>query len=374
MVTHKENPMNMLQIHMMSIAIITSIACALPGVFMVLRGVALMSDAISHAILLGIVLMFMVVQSLGSPFLIFGAALAGLLTVFCTELLIATNCLKKDAAIGLVFPLFFSIAVILITTHTRDIHIDMDMVLLGELAFAPFHRFIAWNIDCGPQALWTMGPILLMNIIFIALFYKELKISIFDIQYAAVTGFKPMLIYYLLMAIVSITAVGAFDVVGSIVVVALMVTPAATAYIISHSVDQMLAIALCLASIAALGGYWFAWAFDVSIAGSIALISGVLFMCVLIFSPNDGLLMRYWFIRKTHDDIVVDSICALLYTSIPQRASTLFLADQLFLNKLTFHHTIRRGTDKGLLLFKDGIVLLTNLGHTRAIHILERHI
>lgn len=361
--------MNILQIHMMSIAIITSIACTLPGVFIVLRGVALMSDAISHAILLGIVLMFMVVQSLGSPLLLLGAALAGLGTVFGTELLIATQCLKKDAAIGLVFPLFFSIAVILINLYTRDVHIDMDMVLLGELAFAPFHRFIVGTTDYGPQALWIMSSILLLNILFITVFYKELKIGIFDSTYAAVTGFKPILIYYALMATVSITAVGAFDVVGSIVVVALMITPAATAYILASTVHTVLFIAILFSIASACGGYWFAWAFDVSIAGSIALISGFLFLCVLIFSPDYGIVVRFLFLHKKQDDLIIDSICALMYQTRISHASEQYIIDQLVLTKKSFDRAMRRGIHKNLLLLDNNTVTLTPKGQLHAIDV-----
>jgi manganese/zinc/iron transport system permease protein len=274
--------MNMLQVHMLSIALITSITCALPGVFLVLRGVALMSDAISHAILFGIVIMFMLVQSLESPLLMVGAAMAGLVTVAGTELLIATDRLKKDAAIGLVFPLLFSIAVILISSYTRTVHLDMDMVLLGELAFAPFHRLRVWGVDYGPRALWMMSCLLLANLLFIYFFYKELKIGIFDTIYAQVTGFRPTLVYYLLMTMVSFTAVGSFDVVGSIVVVALMITPAATAFLCVQTLHQMLLVAVSAAALAAFLGYWFASLCDVSIAGSIALVSGLLFIAALV--------------------------------------------------------------------------------------------
>ena len=125
------------QFEIILIACTVSVACVLPGVFLILRGISLMSDAISHAVLLGIVLSFFIVKDLGSPLLIIGASLAGVLTVSLTELLIHSKRLKKDAAIGLVFPVFFSIGVILINLGARNIHLDTDAVLLGELALAP---------------------------------------------------------------------------------------------------------------------------------------------------------------------------------------------------------------------------------------------
>lgn len=142
------------QIDVLVLASLVSLACALPGVFLVLRKVALMSDAISHAILFGIVIAFFVVKNLNSPLLVFGAAITGVLTVVLTELLINSGKLKKDAAIGLVFPLLFSLGVILLTRYAGDVHLDTQCVLFGEIAFAPFSRLIAGG---GIGARWRRG-------------------------------------------------------------------------------------------------------------------------------------------------------------------------------------------------------------------------
>ena len=208
------------------IAVVVAAACALPGVFLVLRRMAMMADAISHTVLLGIVLAFFVVADLQSPWLMLGAAAVGVLTVSLVELLNRTRLVKQDAAIGLVFPALFSLAVILISRFARGVHLDVDAVLLGELAFAPFDRIEILGLDL-PHALVTMGVILVLNAGLIALFYKELKLSTFDAGLAATLGFAPGLLHYGLMALVSVTAVGAFDAVGAMLVVALMVTPAA---------------------------------------------------------------------------------------------------------------------------------------------------
>src|SRR3989344_2709845 len=156
------------QIEIMIIASVVAVTCALPGVFLILRRMALMSDAISHSILLGIVIAFFAVRSLSSPLLIIGAAVMGVITVSLTEMLVNTRKVKEDAAIGLVFPALFSIAIILITKYASKVHIDTDAVLLGEIAFAPFKRLAIAGIDVGPQAMWVMGTILIINIAFIA--------------------------------------------------------------------------------------------------------------------------------------------------------------------------------------------------------------
>lgn len=273
------------------IAVIVAIACALPGVFLVLRRMAMMSDAISHTVLLGIVVAFFVIGSLDSPLLILAAAGMGVITVSLVELLMRTRLVRQDAAIGLVFPALFSVAVILISRFARGVHLDVDAVLLGELTFAPFDRVDIGSIDL-PRSLVVMGIILLINVVFISLFYKELKLTTFDAGLAAALGFSPTFVHYGLMIIVSVTAVGAFDAVGSILVVALMITPPAAAYLLTDRLSRMLLYSAALAAAGAIGGFWLARAMDASIAGSIATVLGVLFLGVFLLAPQRGLLAQ----------------------------------------------------------------------------------
>ena len=135
------------QFEIQLIASMVAVACALLGVFLVLRRMAMMSDAISHTVLLGIVIAFFITRSITSPLLLIGAALMGVLTVSLVELINRTRLVREDAAIGLVFPAIFSIAVIMISRFAGDVHLDTDAVLLGELAFAPFNRLHIFGLD-----------------------------------------------------------------------------------------------------------------------------------------------------------------------------------------------------------------------------------
>ncbi len=279
------------QFEIILLACIVSAACAIPGVFLVLRKVSLMSDAISHAILLGIVVSFFIVKDIASPILLLGAAATGLLTVALTEILIGTKKLKEDASIGLVFPVFFSLGVILISKYAGDIHLDVDAVLLGEIAFAPFDRITLFGIDIA-RSLLVMGIILIINLVFIFAFYKELKMSTFDEGLAIALGFSPALVHYALMSIVSITAVGAFDAVGSILVVALMIAPACAAYLLTHRLPTMIALSALIGMLSGISGYYLAHAFDANIAGSIAMMCGVFFILSWLFSPTQGLIAQ----------------------------------------------------------------------------------
>lgn len=270
------------------IAVVVALACSLPGVFLVLRGSTMLSDAITHTVLLGIVLAFFVVNDLNSPFLIVGATLVGVLTVWLIETLQHTKLLSNDSAIGIVFPLFFSIAIILITRYAGNVHLDADSVLMGELAFAPFRRATLFGMDFGPKVLWSMLVILLINVLFITFFYKELKITTFDPGLAAALGFSPVFLHYALMTLVSLTAVGAYDSVGSILVVGFMVGPALTGYLLTHRLKRMILITLITAVFNSLVGVKAAFVLDTSIAGMIAVVTGITCLLAFLFSPSKG--------------------------------------------------------------------------------------
>ncbi|MBV7327244.1 metal ABC transporter permease [Chloroflexi bacterium TSY] len=283
--------MTLAQVEIQLIAAVVAGACALPGTFLILRQMAMMSDAISHTVLLGIVLAFFVVQEFGHPLLMTGAALMGILTVSLVELLNRTRLVKEDAAIGIVFPALFSIAVILISVFARNVHLDEHVVFQGDLVFAPFDRFELFGIDIGPRTLITMSIILLLNLLFLVLFYKELKLATFDAGLAAALGFSPTLLHYGLTAMVSITAVGAFDAVGSILVVALMIVPPATAYLLTDRLAIMLWLSVVVGVVGAVGGYWLARSLDSNIAGAMVTVIGLIFLATLLFSPQRGLIM-----------------------------------------------------------------------------------
>jgi manganese/zinc/iron transport system permease protein len=282
--------MNSPQIEIQLIAVVVAVACAIPGVFLVLRKMALISDAISHSILPGIVIGFFITQDLNSPLLILLAAFTGIITVVLVETIQKTGLVKEDTAIGLVFPSLFSIGVILIAKNANDVHLDVDAVLLGELAFAPFDRLLISGMDMGPKSLWVMGVVLVITLVLLLLFFKELKVSTFDTGLSSALGFSPFIIHYGLMSVSSITVVGAFDAVGAILVVALMIAPAATSYLLTSNLKKMLVLSIAFGVFSAIGGYWMAHWLDASISGSMTTVLGVVFLLVYLFAPSKGLL------------------------------------------------------------------------------------
>ncbi len=278
------------QIEIQIIALFVAVSCVLPGIFLVLGNKAMISDAITHTILLGIVSAFFVTKDLSSPFLLVGAATMGIITVWLTEWIGQSRLVSEDASIGIIFPFLFSIAIILITRYAGSVHLDTDSVLLGELAFAPFERLIVGNSDIGAKAIYVNGVLLLLDLLFVSIFFKELKLSTFDAVFCAVAGFSPVPIHYMLMSLVSITAVGAFQAVGSVLTVALMVGPPATAYLLFDDLKKILVASAGIAIANVLVGYRIAMRLDVSIAGSIATMVGISFLIVFVFGGERGLL------------------------------------------------------------------------------------
>ncbi len=285
-----------MNIEILMIAILTSIACSVVGVILVLRKMSMMSDAISHTVLLGIVLAFFIVPDLSSPFLIVGATLMGLVTVYLVEVLVKTKKTNEGAATGVVFTLLFSIAIVLISTQFRDTHLDVDAVLLGNLEFAIFQRVSLFGVDIGARLIYLMLIICVIVISVITLFYKEIKIIIFDPALALTLGFSVTIIHYLVMTLVSLTAVAAFDAVGSILVVALMIGPAITALLVSKNLAQTFVYAAMIGIINAVIGYFLALSLDINTSGAIASITLVVFLISLLFAPKKGLIANY--IRK----------------------------------------------------------------------------
>lgn len=276
------------QIEIQLIAALVAVACAIPGTFLVLRKMAMISDAISHSILPGIVLGFFLTHDLNSPLLILLAALTGVITVVLVEFIQKTGLVKEDTAIGLVFPALFSIGVILIAKNANDVHLDVDAVLLGELAFAPFDRLILGDTDMGPKSLWVIGTVLLITISLLLLFFKELKLSTFDKGLATTLGFSPVVLHYGLMTVSSVTVVSAFDAVGAVLVVALIIAPAATSYLLTDDLKKMLGLSCFFGIFSAISGYWMANVLDASIAGSMTTVLGIVFFLVYLFAPKRG--------------------------------------------------------------------------------------
>ncbi|WP_246939237.1 metal ABC transporter permease [Bacillus pinisoli] len=271
---------------------LVGLSCGIMGCFLILRKMSMLADAISHTVLLGIVLAFLISHSLNGVYMLIGAAVAGLVTTFIVQLL-SSGGIQEDAAIGVVFTSLFAVGVILLSLYAGDVHLDVEHALMGEISFIPWETISLPFIGDIPKAVVMLASIFILNLLLINLFYKEFKITSFDPSMAAAIGIPVLAIHYILMGMVSVTTVSAFDSVGAILVVAMLIAPGATAYLLTDRFKTMLLLSGAIGIFDSVIGYYGAKLFDVSISGSMAVAAGLVFLCSWMFSPKYGLLSKW---------------------------------------------------------------------------------
>jgi len=272
-------------------------SCGFLGCFLILRRMAMLGDAISHAILPGIVLAFLFSGTRETLPMLIGAAIMGLLTVFLVQFLHQGG-VKSDAAIGVTFTALFSVGVVLVSLYTQQVDLDLDCVLYGEIAYVPWDTWQAWGIEFGPRAVWAVGGVFLFSLLIVGLFFKQFKLCSFDPAMAAAVGIPVVFFHYLLMTLVSMTTVAAFESVGAILVVAMLVVPAATAYLLTDRLHIMLLLSMAAGVVSAVLGYLLAAWLDSSISGAMTAVSGLLFLSAFLFSPRHGVVAKALAQRK----------------------------------------------------------------------------
>ncbi|MEJ8303759.1 metal ABC transporter permease [Saccharibacillus sacchari] len=279
-------------------AVLVASTCSILGCFLILRRMALVGDAISHAVLPGIAIAFLMSGTRDSMWMLLGATAFGLLTVFLIQTL-QTSGLQSDASIGIVFTALFAVGVLLISLNAQHIDLDLDCVLFGEIAYVPWDTWTLGGTDMGPRAVWMLGITLTVILLLLGLFYKQFKICAFDPAMAVACGIPVLLFHYLLMGMVSMTAVSSFESVGAILVVGMLIIPAATAYLLTNRLGVMIGLSVAVGIVSAVAGYLISYALDASIAGCIVSVAGILFILALILAPKNGLIARFARRRNT---------------------------------------------------------------------------
>lgn len=273
-------------------------SCAILGCFLILRKMAMIGDAISHAVLPGIVIAFLVSGSRASVPMLLGAASFGVITTFLIEWLSKKAKMQNDAAIGLVFTFLFAVGIIMLTLFADKLDLDAHCVLYGEIAFVPLDQLIVNGMAFGPRKAWLLGSLFLFVITVVIIGYRGLFITTFDAAYAVSVGVSAVLWHYILMALVSLVTVVSFEAVGAILVVAFLVVPAATAYLLTDNLLKMIFIAVCIGVLSSFVGYFFAKLINGSIPGAMSTVLGALFLMSFLFSPKYGVLGKRLFYRK----------------------------------------------------------------------------
>tara|TARA_R110002072_G_scaffold55007_8_gene143784 strand:- start:794 stop:1681 length:888 start_codon:yes stop_codon:yes gene_type:complete len=260
-----------------------AISCGLLGCYLVLRKMAMVGDAISHAVLPGIVLAYLFSGSREAIPMLIGAAVIGVLTTILIELFYKKAKLQIDASIGITFTWLFAIGIILISVFAGQIDLDQDCVLYGEIAYVPLDLWVSeGGLNLGPRSLWISGTLLIILLIFIKISYKALFITTFNEDFAKALGINVAFWHFALMGSVSLTTVVSFESIGAILVVAFLIVPPSAAYLLTHELKKMLLLTSVLAILAAIGGYYLAAWLNGSIAGAMATVCGIEFFGIWI--------------------------------------------------------------------------------------------
>lgn len=304
------------------IAILAAMCCAIPGSFLLVRRQSMLGDAVSHAVLPGIALGFLLSGTRDSQWMFLGAAVAGVATAVCAQLLISLGRVDRGAALGIVFTTFFAIGLVLIVQTADHVDLDPSCVLYGQIEVAPLDtiEFSGWHI---PRAVIVLGVMLLVNILVMLLMWKELVITSFDSAVAQSQGVTPGIMQQVLMVLVAATCVAAFETVGSILVISLLVAPAAAARLLTDRLGVLVVLATVFAAGTAAVGQFAALTLpgrftsveDASIAGMIALVSGALVIVAAIASPNRGIVSRWINVQRIRLRTVEEDLLGALYRS-----------------------------------------------------------
>ena len=379
------------------IGVLAAVACALPGAWLVVRGMGLMGDAISHAVLPGIAIGFMISGTRSGGWMFAGAAISGVAAALLSQVVHRWGRVEHGAAMGLVFTAFFSLGLLLIVQTADTVDLDVNCVLYGAIEMAPLDvvTIAGWPMEVigitsmdVPRIVIPLTVMVLINLLVIVVLYKELLLSAFDASLSSTQGFDARWLHYGVMALTAATCVACFEAVGSIITVALIVAPPAAALLLSRRMSVVLLISVVIGGAAAVLGHLSAITLpglilgrqvDTSSAGMMAVMAAVLFVIVAMVAPQRGVVSRWIFRRRQTARIAVEDALGLLFR-LQERAIT---ADAEAVTRL-LHSDVRVGPRraagvlsklrrKSLAALSDGRWVLTNRGNVEARTLVRAH-
>lgn len=370
--------------------ILCAVSAALLGNFLVLRKLSLLGDAISHAVLPGLAIAFLVTSSRSSWPMFVGAVIAGLVTAGATQWIRQAGKVDEGASLGVVFTCLFALGLVLIVQAADRVDLDPGCVLYGAIETTALDKVELWGMRL-PRVIWVLGSVLCLNVLAVLLLYKELKLSSFDPALATSLGIPASLMHALLMVLVAVTAVASFESVGNILVVAMLVVPPSAALLITDRMARVIVWSVFIAAGSAVIGHWLATVVpgalgyrSTSTAAMMAVASGGLFCLALVFGPNQGLLWRWWRLRTTALNVLAEDLVGLLYRREEKAAETgeavLPLAGEaselakLLETKLGMVRRVKAGLLKrGLVSQNVGSLELTEAGRQEAQRLVRAH-
>ena len=280
-------------------AIITGISSGLIGSYIMLRRMSLLGDALAHAVLPGVVIGFMIAGK-GQVAIFIGAVISGIVTVLLISFVNRNSKIKEDTSIGVIFTGAFALGILLVS-QLKQVHIDLSSYLFGDVLGVSNSDIILSSI------------IMFMIIICVVLFYKQLLITSFDPTMAMAIGISTSAVHYLLMSLLSMTIVTSLQSVGIVLLVAMLITPPATAYLLTDKMKNLLFLSAGIGTASGVSGLFLSYYFNFSSGASMVLVGVFFFFLAFIFSPKEGLLTKYIRRRKTARYHLAQDIIKAIY-------------------------------------------------------------
>lgn len=367
-----------------AVAILCAVACSLLGNFLVLRRMSMLGDAISHAVLPGLVVAFLVSNSRSSLPMFMGAVVVGVLTAFFTEWIRRTGNVDEGASMGVVFTSLFAVGLVMIVQAADHVDLDASCVLFGAIEWTYVDKLGIAGFEI-PRAAVVLFVVLLINLLFVILCFKELQLASFDPALATTTGFNATAIHYALMVLVAVTAVASFESVGSVLVVAMLIVPPAAAYMLTDRLSVMIGISVVVAVAAAVLGHlgalvvpsWFGYDNGTNTAGMMAVAAGGLLTLAVMFGPRHGILVKFVRQQLLSMSILADDVVAVLYRIGEQKeqpASSLpDLRELLFCKRAPLAGVLAWLDRRGDVVREGDLITLTNQGRDRAQNLVRSH-
>jgi ABC-type Mn2+/Zn2+ transport system permease subunit/Mn-dependent DtxR family transcriptional regulator len=343
-------------------SIMVGISCGLIGTYIMLRGLSLIGDALAHAVLPGVVIGFMVGGK--SPLSLFiGASAAGILTALLISFVERNSKIKSDTAIGIIFTGAFALGILLVS-QLKQVHIDLSSYLFGDVLGVS-------NSDIVMSSIIT-----LFILIVVILFYKQLLVTSFDPTMAHIIGISAGGFHYFLMTMLSMSIVTGLQSVGVILIIAMLITPPATAYLLTNKLKLLLLISCICGIFSSVTGLYLSYHFNFASGASIVLVAVFFFMLAFLFSPREGIVIKAFRRRKTSRlNLFEDIIKILSKEDIPsgREHSTQILSSKLGLSKAKIHSALKEVTKMDLIEKDNGNLVLTNKGKALAKRLVRSH-
>ncbi|MGB7342925.1 MAG: metal ABC transporter permease [Pirellulaceae bacterium] len=363
------------------VGVLCAVSSALLGNFLVLRRMSMLGDAVTHAVLPGIAAAFLISHSRSSVPMFVGAVVVGVLTALFTEWIRRVGRVDEGASMGVVFTSLFALGLVMLVNASDHVDLDPGCVLYGAIESTPYDMITVLGREL-PRAALILGVVTLVNFLFVLLFFKELKITSFDPALATTMGFSARLMHYLLMVLVSLTAVASFESVGSVLVVAMFVVPAAAAYMLTDRLAWMIGLSVVIGLASAVLGHgsaivvprWFGFE-STTTASMMAVAAGGLFLLAALFGPKHGVMVKWVRRQLLSFRIVCDDIVALLYRceerekDCPDRRE---LAETLFASSWTISTALIALRRRGEIAVGE-MLQLTDEGRDRARELVRSH-